>query len=119
MSTPDDMVDCEARDAWGNPVNCPITRPSAIVRSGRAPLTSSITQTTDNSSNKPLPWIAVSMLIAGMSIAIACWAKSDAGKAEREARMLQYYLLELDAKVITAGIKPADEAISKKLEQER
>jgi hypothetical protein len=37
--------------------------------------------------------------------------------AEREARMLQYYLLELDAKVIKAGIKPADEAIANKLKE--
>lgn len=39
--------------------------------------------------------------------------------AEREARMLQYYLLELDAKVIKAGIKPADESIANKLKERK
>lgn len=43
----------------------------------------------------------------------------DARLAERESRMLQYYLLELDAKVIKAGIKPASEAISKRIQESK
>ncbi len=106
-------------DMWIVRPQGPVTRPRATVTSGSAPLTSTVDQRVDNSTNKPLPWIAVSMLIAGISIAGACWAISEARQAERETRMLEYYLLELDAKVIAAGIKTADESIAKKLEKER
>lgn len=36
-----------------------------------------------------------------------------------EVRMLEYYLLELDAKFINAGLKDPAEAISKRLQQQR
>jgi hypothetical protein len=35
--------------------------------------------------------------------------------AERESRMLQYYLLELDAKFIASGLKKPEESIAGKL----
>jgi hypothetical protein len=38
---------------------------------------------------------------------------------ETEVRMLEYYLLELDAKVIKAGIKQPSDAIALKLEAKR
>lgn len=38
---------------------------------------------------------------------------------ETETRMLEYYLLELDAKFINAGLKDPAEAIAKKLQQQR
>jgi len=37
--------------------------------------------------------------------------------AEREARMLEYYLLELDAKFIGAGLKKPDDSIARKLQE--
>lgn len=36
-----------------------------------------------------------------------------------ETRMLEYYLLELDAKFINAGLKDPAEAISKRLQQQK
>lgn len=36
--------------------------------------------------------------------------------AERESRLLEYYLLELDAKVIAAGIKSPNDSIAGKLQ---
>lgn len=38
---------------------------------------------------------------------------------ETEVRMLEYYLLELDAKVIAAGIKKPEDSIALKLEKRR
>lgn len=40
-------------------------------------------------------------------------------RTEKETRMLEYYLLELDAKFISAGLKPAEESIAQKLAQKR
>ena len=40
-------------------------------------------------------------------------------RTEKETRMLEYYLLELDAKFISAGLKPADHSIAQKLAQKR
>lgn len=39
--------------------------------------------------------------------------------SERETRMLEYYLLELDAKVISAGLKDPKDGIAKKIENWR
>lgn len=69
-------------------------------------------------------------VFAGMAFGVSVFAliqskldntrsQEDARLAEREARMLQYYLLELDAKVIKAGIKPADESIANKLKESK
>lgn len=40
-------------------------------------------------------------------------------RTEKETRMLEYYLLELDAKFISAGLKPAEQSIAQKLAQKR
>lgn len=56
-------------------------------------------------------------LVAGLAIAIACWAVFQASLSERETRMLEYYVLEMDAKLIAAGIKKPEEAVSKRLEK--
>lgn len=63
MSTSKDMLECELRDAFGNPVSRPIAWPVANVR---APLTGDINQNTDNSTNKPLPWVALGCFAGGM-----------------------------------------------------
>lgn len=111
--------DEDFRSQWGFPVHGPMTRPGAVVHSGSRDSNTKIEQNTDNSINKPLPWIALAMLIAGVSIVMALWSRTEASKAERETRMLEYYLLELDARVIAAGIKKPDESIAQKLDKER
>lgn len=70
-------------------------------------------------SGKLVPLVIVLALTAGLAIAIAVMSVVRANDAEREARMLQYYLLELDAKFINAGLKDPADAISKKLQQQR
>lgn len=41
----------------------------------------------------------------------------EASRAEREARMLQYYVLEMDAKLIAAGFKTDSESLARKLKE--
>lgn len=59
----------------------------------------------------------VSLAASAASIVLACWALHEAGIAEREARMYEYYTLEMDAKLIAAGVKKPDEAIAKRKEK--
>jgi hypothetical protein len=47
------------------------------------------------------------------------WSISEAQKAERESRMLQYYVLEMDAKLIAAGIKKPDESVAQQQEKRK
>lgn len=64
-------------------------------------------------SDRALAWLS------GVSIAVALFAVIYAVNAEREARMLEYYLLELDAKVIASGIKRPEDSIANKLKREK
>ena len=57
-----------------------------------------------------------SLALAAAAIVTAFWAIHEAGVAEREARMYEYYTLEMDAKLIAAGVKKAEEAIAKRKE---
>jgi len=68
-------------------------------------------------SSRLVPLIVVLAVLAGCSAALSALAWHDAVVAEREARLLQYYLLELDAKFIGAGLKKPDDAISKQLKE--
>ena len=56
------------------------------------------------------------LALAAAAIVTAFWAIHEAGIAEREARMYEYYTLEMDAKLIAAGVKKPDEAIAKRKE---
>lgn len=58
----------------------------------------------------------VGLSVASAAIVLACWAIHAAGVAEREARMYEYYTLELDAKLIAAGVKKPEESIAKRKE---
>jgi hypothetical protein len=58
-------------------------------------------------------------LIAGLAIAIALWAIFQASISERETRMLEYYVLEMDAKLIAAGIKKPEESVAKQQERRK
>lgn len=68
-------------------------------------------------SSKLMPMIVLLAVLSGSAIGLTAFSFTEARNAEREARMLQYYLLELDAKIIAAGIKKPEEAISKQLER--
>lgn len=109
MSRPADMAESQARNEFGY-IGCPSVQaaPGAAVHSH-----------VDQSTNKALPWIATSMLISGMAVVLAIGARMDAQRAEREARMLQMYVLELDAKLIAVGYKTDAEALAKKLREIR
>ncbi len=59
--------------------------------------------------------IIVLSILSGMAIAFAIFAIRESGKAEREARMLQYYVLEMDAKLIASGVKKPGDAVAMNL----
>lgn len=59
----------------------------------------------------------IAFALATAACVIAAWAIHDANIAEREARMYEYYTLELDAKLIAAGVKKPEEALSKRMEK--
>lgn len=68
---------------------------------------------------------AITILIAALLavLAGAAYVRSEAANtrandAEREARMLQYYVLEMDAKLIAAGVKKPEESVANKLKGE-
>ncbi len=69
-------------------------------------------------SSKLLPLLVILALLSGSAIGIGVFAIVYAKSADTEARMLQYYLLELDARVIRAGIKDSDDAIASKLAED-
>lgn len=70
-------------------------------------------------SSRLLPILVILSLLCGLSIGLAIFAFSASRNADREARMLEYYLLELDAKFIHAGLKDPAESIAKKLEEQK
>lgn len=71
------------------------------------------------SGERLVPLVIVLAIMCGMSIGLTAFAFNAATKAETESRMLEYYLLELDAKFINAGLKDPAESIANKLKQQR
>lgn len=61
-------------------------------------------------------WLGALLAISVAANIFLGWAYRD---VETEVRMLEYYLLELDAKFINAGLKDPAEAISKRLQERR
>lgn len=61
-------------------------------------------------------WLGGLLAISVAANIFLGWAYQNAGT---ETRMLEYYLLELDAKFINAGLKDPAEAISKRLQEKR
>ncbi len=110
MSTVEDFEDTEVRDQFGMP---PLAK---IVAAERAAVTSKIDQKVDNSVNKSLPWIFVTGVLA--TIALGGWIASldrisdineRAARAEERADLLQYYVMELDGKLMQWNIiKPQE-----------
>ena len=117
MSAAEDFEDTEIRDHFGLP---PLAKITAAERAAvNAKMDTRVDNRRDYSINKPLPWLVLLALIAALALGLAISAFSEAVKAEREARMLEYYLLELDAKFINAGLKDPAESIANKLKAER
>jgi predicted kinase len=80
---------------------------------GRADRGASVNQIRIQVSDKMVMAVALSMAAAAMISSF--WAIHEANIAEREARMLEYYTLEMDAKLISHGVKTPDEAVSRQL----
>lgn len=68
-------------------------------------------------SSRVLPLLVVLSAISGLAVAIAYAALNRARDAETEARMLEYYVLEMDAKLIAAGFKTDSESVAKRLKE--
>lgn len=62
------MSDEFSRDPWGFPVHGPITRPATKITTGGAPVNAKVDNSTDNSVNKPLPWIVLACILGSMSL---------------------------------------------------
>jgi hypothetical protein len=62
------------------------------------------------SEKSKLLWVFV-----GINLAVTLGMFAEWRISEREARMLQYYLLELDAKFIASGLKKPEDSIAGKL----
>ena len=68
-------------------------------------------------SNKLSPWLMVASILSALACSISIWALILAQQSERESRMLEYYVLEMDSKLIASGVKKPEEAVSKRLER--
>jgi hypothetical protein len=68
-------------------------------------------------SSRLLPILVILAVLCGLSIGLAVFSFAASRNADREARMLEYYLLELDAKFIHAGLKDPAESIANKLKK--
>lgn len=68
------------------------------------------------------PWIMPTLvmlaLLCGSSIGLTAFAFSAARNADREARMLEYYILELDGKLMSSGVIESKESYSAKKRKE-
>lgn len=56
-------------------------------------------------------------VLMALSIAVNVILYFQFAQSEREARMLEYYVLEMDAKLIAAGFKTDAESVAKRLKE--
>ncbi len=64
--------------------------------------------------------VGLSFLALGLAmgaVVICAMNARESARTEREARMLQYYVLEMDAKLIAAGFKTDSESVAKRLKE--
>jgi hypothetical protein len=67
------------------------------------------------SGERLVPLVIVLAILCGLAIGLTAFAFSAARNADREARMLEYYVLELDGKLMASGvISPKDSFSSKR-----
>lgn len=59
-----------------------------------------------------VPWLVVCAIVSGLAVGLSIYAFACARNADREARLLEYYVMELDGKVMRAGIIRPDESWS-------
>jgi hypothetical protein len=69
-------------------------------------------------NGKALNVVAICAAFCGLCLGVSIWAAYTARDAATEARLSQYYLLELDAKMVNAGINPKEESVGKRLHKE-
>lgn len=65
-----------------------------------------------------MPMMVILAMLCGLSIGLTAFAFTAADNAEREARMLEYYVMELDGKLMAAGIIESKESYSAKKRKE-
>lgn len=68
-------------------------------------------------SGKHVAVVALCAALCAGSMVYAMLANTKAEEAKMESRMLQYYVLEMDAKLIAAGFKTDAESVAKKLKE--
>lgn len=66
------------------------------------------------SGERLVPLVIVLAILCGVAIGLTTFAFSAARNADREARMLEYYILELDGKLMAAGVIESKESYSAK-----
>lgn len=81
-----------------------------------APHSASVVQV---EQTKLLPWVLVCSILSGLSIGLCLLAVTLSQQSERESRMLQYYVLEMDAKLIAAGVKKPEESVARQQERRK
>lgn len=70
------------------------------------------------SGERLVPLVIVLAILSGIAIGFTAFAFNSAGNAEREARMLEYYVMELDGKLMAAGVIESKESYSAKKRKE-
>lgn len=70
------------------------------------------------SGERLVPLVIVLAILCGVSIGLTVFAFTAAGNAEREARMLEYYVMELDGKLMSAGVIESAQSYSAKKRKE-
>lgn len=93
-----------------------------ILSEAKAPV--SLTLTIDKSVSKVAAWVIVAfgmgMTLIGAACVLGVWMITSYNRQEREARMVEYYQHELDAKLIAAGfLKPSQTFDNFKNQQEQ
>lgn len=71
-----------------------------------------VNKTVVRGNDRTVSVVAITLSVA--ALVCAGWSIHESMLSEREARMLEYYVLELDAKFISAGLKKPEDAIANK-----
>ena len=69
--------------------------------------------------SKLLPWLMLTCLLSGAAIVGVVFDMMAQSKTEREARMLQYYVMELDGKLMAARVIEPQQSYSAQQEKRK